>query len=385
MSTTDLSAASETGTLISRIAVILTVAMFGLTYSLSAPLIALEMVAKGASQTLVGANAAMHAIGVLVVALMLPGVVSKVGPRFLILLSLVVSAAVLLAIALVDNIWLWFPLRLLLGMAAEALFVLSETWINALSTESTRARFMAIYTAALSLGLALGPLLLSLIGSHGTPPFMVGAVIALAAASFVLLPMVRAPAFEKPSSGNPLRFLRLAPVAIGAIVLNAAVETAGLSFLALYAVGLGWNADDAAQLMFVMMGGAILLQLPIGWLGDMFDRRKLVLGCALVAAAGAALWPWALAYPFATYALLFVWGGVFVGIYTLTLTIVGSRFSGGDLVGIYALMGLAWGAGALVGPLAAGVSLQIGTHGLPVFTAIACLAFAFVVALRREG
>lgn len=384
MSATDMSAASETGTLISRIAVILTVAMFGLTYSLSAPLIALEMVARGASQTLVGANAAMHAIGVLVVALVLPGVVSKVGPRRLILLSLVVSATVLVAIALVDNIWLWFPLRLLLGMAAEALFVLSETWINALSTENTRARFMAIYTAALSLGLALGPLLLSLIGSHGTPPFMVGAVIALAAASFVLLPMVRAPAFEKPSSGNPLRFLRLAPVAIGAIVLNAAVETAGLSFLALYAVGVGWNADDAAQLMFAMMGGAILLQLPIGWLGDMFDRRKLVLGCALVAAAGAALWPWALAYPFATYALLFVWGGVFVGIYTLTLTIVGSRFSGGDLVGIYALMGLAWGAGALVGPLAAGVSLQIGTHGLPVFTAVACLVFALVVAMRRE-
>ncbi|MGX5665799.1 MFS transporter [Rhizobium daejeonense] len=385
MSATDLSAASETGTLISRIAVILTVAMFGLTYSLSAPLIALEMVARGASQSLVGANAAMHAIGVLVVALVLPSVVSKVGPRRLILLSLVVSAAVLVAIALVDNIWLWFPLRLLLGMASEALFVLSETWINALSTESTRARFMAIYTAALSLGLALGPLLLSLIGSHGTLPFMVGAVIALAAASFVLLPMVRAPAFEKPSSGNPLRFLRLAPVAIGAIVLNAAVETAGLSFLALYAVGLGWNADDAAQLMFVMMGGAILLQLPIGWLGDLFDRRKLVLACALVAAAGAALWPWALAYPFATYALLFVWGGVFVGIYTLTLTIVGSRFSDGDLVGIYALMGLAWGAGALVGPLAAGVSLQIGTHGLPVFTAVACLVFALVVALRREG
>ncbi|ATN33790.1 MFS transporter [Rhizobium sp. ACO-34A] len=385
MSATDLSAASETGTLISRIAVILTVAMFGLTYSLSAPLIALEMVARGASQSIVGANAAMHAIGVLVVALVLPGVASKAGPRRLILLSLVVSAAVLVAIALVDNIWLWFPLRLLLGMAAEALFVLSETWINALSTESTRARFMAVYTAALSLGLALGPLLLSLIGSHGTLPFMVGAVIALAAASFVLLPMVRAPAFEKPSSGNPLRFLRLAPVAIGAIVLNAAVETAGLSFLALYAVGLGWNADDAAQLMFVMMGGAILLQLPIGWLGDLFDRRKLVLGCALVAAVGAALWPWALAYPFATYALLFVWGGVFVGIYTLTLTIVGSRFSGGDLVGIYALMGLAWGAGALVGPLAAGVSLQIGTHGLPVFTAIACLVFALVVTMRREG
>jgi MFS family permease len=311
--------------------------------------------------------------------------VARLGPRRLILLSLAASACVLVVFGLIPNIWLWFPLRLLLGMAAEALFVVSETWINALSTENTRARAMAAYTAALALGLALGPLILSLVGAEGTLPFMIGAVISLAAATLVIAPAVRAPPFEKPSSGNPLRFLRIAPVAIGAITLNAAVETAGLSFLALYAIGLGWQAEDAARLMFVMMFGAIILQLPIGWLGDMVDRGKLIIGCAVLATLGAALWPFALQSEIATYALLFVWGGVFVGIYTLTLTVVGSRFSGGDLVGIYALMGLTWGAGALVGPLLAGLSMQAGTHGLAIFAAVACGVFAVAAIFRRDG
>ena len=377
--------ASPSSDILSRAAVIATAAMFGLTYSLSAPLIAMNMAREGASETLIGMNAAMHAIGVLITALLLPRLVAKLGPRRLILLSLAASACVLVVFGLIPNIWLWFPLRLLLGMAAEALFVVSETWINALSTENTRARAMAAYTAALALGLALGPLILSLVGAEGTLPFLIGAAISLGAVTLVIAPAVRAPPFEKPSSGNPLRFLRLAPVAIGAITLNAAVETAGLSFLALYAIGLGWQAEDAARLMFVMMFGAIILQLPIGWLGDMVDRGKLIIGCAVLATLGAALWPFALQSEIATYALLFVWGGVFVGIYTLTLTVVGSRFSGGDLVGIYALMGLTWGAGALVGPLLAGISMQAGTHGLAIFAAVACGLFAVAAIMRRDG
>ncbi len=375
---TELAAGAGRGSLLSRAAVVVTAMIFGLTYSLSAPLIALEMAARGASDSVIGINAAMHAVGVLITALILPRLASRFGPRRLILASLGMSAVILVAFGLVDRIWLWFPLRLLLGMSAEALFVLSETWINALSSESTRSRAMATYTAALSLGLALGPLVLSLVGAEGSLPFLLGAGIALLASVMMLMPGLIVPAFEKPSSGNPLRFFRLAPMAIGAVTLNAAIETAGLSFLALYAVGLGWQQEGAAQLMFVMMIGAILLQLPIGWLGDKMDRRKLIIACALISAGGAALWPWALSSPVATYVLLFVWGGFFVGIYTLALTIVGSRFQGGDLVGIYALMGLTWGGGALIGPLAAGFSMQAATHGLAIFAAVACGLFAIL-------
>jgi len=185
--------ASPSSDILSRAAVIATAAMFGLTYSLSAPLIAMNMAREGASETLIGMNAAMHAIGVLITALLLPRLVAKLGPRRLILLSLAASACVLVVFGLIPNIWLWFPLRLLLGMAAEALFVVSETWINALSTENTRARAMAAYTAALALGLALGPLILSLVGAEGTLPFLIGAAISLVAAALVIAPAVRAP------------------------------------------------------------------------------------------------------------------------------------------------------------------------------------------------
>ena len=84
-------------------------------------------------------------------------------------------------------------------------------------------------------------------------------------------------------------------------------------------------------------------------------------------------------------ALLFLWGGVFVGLYTLAITIVGSRFSGGDLVGIYAVMSVAWGFGALAGPPLGGFAMGLTLHGLPIFAALACFAFVLVLLRRERG
>lgn len=365
-----------------RIAVIATAAMFGLTYSLTAPLIALRLADRGLDETWIGVNAAMHAVGVLIVAPLLPLVVGRVGVRRLILCALTLVALALLALSTAPALWLWFALRVLLGIASEAMFVLSETWTSTISTEATRARTMAAYTAAMSLGFAAGPLLLSAVGTQGVTPFLAGVVPVLAAMLVIAGPRVVAPSMAAPDESNPLRYLRLAPIALAATALNAAVETAGLSFLALYAMGVGWTETGATNLLTAMMVGAILLQLPIGWLGDRMDRMNLVAALALAAAGGALLWPLVLGQTWLAFTVVFVWGGAFVGIYTMMLTIVGSRFSGPDLVGIYAAMGLFWGAGALVGPLLAGIAMDMLDHGLPIFVALACLAFFALLRLR---
>lgn len=372
--------------LVARGAIVATAMVFGLTYSLCATLIALDLAERGLDETVIGVNAAMHAVGVLAMAFLLPRLVACLGIRRAVVGSLLSAALLMLAFPTLPYLWLWFVLRLLLGAASETLFVLSETWLNALSPDESRGRAMAAYTAALSLGFALGPLILSLAGTDGFAPYAVGAALAAGAAGFVLSPRIEAPAFDRSESGNPLAAMRLAPLAMAATALNAAIETAGLSFLALYAMATGWAETEATQLMSCMMVGAIVLQLPIGWLGDRIDRRRLIVALAALSAAGALAWPWALeAGPWTIFALLFVWGGAFVGIYTIMLTIVGSRFSGTTLVGIYAGMGLIWGTGALIGPLLAGLAMHSARYGLPLFVAIACTLFMIAALAFKDA
>ena len=369
--------------LLSSIAVIAVAAIFGLTYGLSAPLIAVDLAERGAGEFLIGLNAAMHAVGVLSIALFLPRLAARFGSVRLIVAALALGALVLLAFPQVPGIAFWFPLRLLLGVAAETLFVLTETWTNDLSPAHLRGRMMAVYTASMSLGFAGGPAILSLVGS-GRSAYWIGAAIAAAAIVPLLDPRLLRPRPMETSSTKPLQYVRLAPVAIATTLLNAAVETAGLSFIVLYATGMGWSEEQGLRLVSTLMVGAIVLQLPIGWLADRVDPRRLALLLAVLSAVGALAWPWMLGQTWLAFALVFVWGGLFVGIYTVMLSIVGSRFSGGDLVGIYAVMSIAWGGGALLGPSVVGFAMQASAaYGLPYSIAIGCAAFALFMLVRR--
>jgi hypothetical protein len=83
--------------------------------------------------------------------------------------------------------------------------------------------------------------------------------------------------------------------------------------------------------------------------------------------------------------VLFLWGGVFVGIFTLMMTLVGSRFDGADLVGIYAVMGLVGGVGALLGPGLRWYLDGLPPHGLPIFTPLATLAFTVYAATSHSA
>jgi len=370
--------------LLSTAAVIVAATIFGLSYSLSAPLIAMSLAASGHSGSYIGLNAAMHALGVLLIAPVMPTLAARFGARTLAVAALVVTAVVLAAFARVTEVTWWFPMRVVLGMAAEVLFVMSETWTNVLSTEQARGRTMAVYTAALSLGMVLGPALLSVLGVDAGA-YLAGAAIALAAVAFILPPWVVAPQRSVPERAQPLRYIRLAPIALATTVLNAGVETAGLSFISLYATQLGWTEARAMQLISVLMLGAIVLQLPIGWLADKVDKRRLVLALAAISAVAALFWPFALRETWLAFAVVFVWGGLFVGIYTVMLAMVGSRFQGNDLVGVYAVMGLAWGLGALVGPTLAGVAMGVNAlFGLPGIIALGCAVFAAFLARSRS-
>ena len=323
----------------------------------------------------------MHALGVLLIAPVLPRLAARFGARTLLVAALLLSAVLFPLFPAFPAIVMWFILRIGLGIAAETIFVLTESWVNDLSSDATRGRSMAAYTAILSLGFAGGPLILSYAGSAGATPYLIAAAIsAMALVCVFFLPATRQSDSSEVST-NLLAYARLAPLAMAATTLNAAVETAGMSLMPLYAGRLGWEGEEAAKLITILMIGAIALQLPIGWLCDRMNRQTLLFALSVVSVAGALLWPYVIGDRVLAYVMVFVWGGLFVGIYTTMLAIVGSHYSGTDLIGIYAAMGLMWGVGALLGPTLAGFAMEATTHGLPFFIAASCGAFALYVVI----
>src|SRR5215468_5705419 len=108
--------------------VIFAAAAFGLTYGLSAPLIAINLTARGYPESIIGLNAAMHAVGVLAIAPLLPWLSSRYRAKGLTIAALLLCAITLAAFPYMPATWCWFPLRLLLGVGTETVMVLTETW-----------------------------------------------------------------------------------------------------------------------------------------------------------------------------------------------------------------------------------------------------------------
>lgn len=186
----------------------------GVSLALSVPLLAFAMEARGASGVFIGANTAMGGIAALVATPLIPRTAAFLGVRTLLFAALALGAAAMTGFAFVEPLWLWFPLRFLLGVALGAMFVLSEFWITSLAPPNARGLVMGLYVTALSLGFAAGPAILVATGTAGLAPYLVGAALFALAAAPIALMGRSAPRIEPPEPGRGvLFFIRLAPAA----------------------------------------------------------------------------------------------------------------------------------------------------------------------------
>ena len=87
------------------------------------------------------------------------------------------SASMMILLGLIQDVYAWFPLRVLLGAAGATLWAASEALINELTVEQWRGRIIGLYGSAGAAGFALGPMVLVMTGSEGFLPFAMAALI----------------------------------------------------------------------------------------------------------------------------------------------------------------------------------------------------------------
>ena len=337
----------------------------GIGLGATLPLLALRMEAMGASATMIGLNTAMVGLAHIVFSPLVPRLLRHVPMMRFLVACILVAAGGMFAYVWVPDIGWWFPIRFVTSAALAGLFMVSEIWINQLAEERTRGRVIGLYATIFAGSFAVGPLVLLTVGTAGVTPFAITAAITLAA----MIPLLAARGAVPRIEGKPTRafaaYLAAAPAATFAALAYGAIETQVFNLLPVFAVRTGATETVAALVLTVFAAGNVALQMPIGILADRMDRRAVLAGCAAIGVAGPLLLPFAAGAPGILYPVLFLYGGVVVGLYTVGLALLGQRFSGADLAAANAAFVVMYSAGTLAGPVLGGTAMDIaGPNGL---------------------
>jgi MFS family permease len=358
------------------------VAVFGIAQGLSYPYFTFLMQKQGMSPAQIGLSAAMMPFGLIFSAFLLPRLVSRFGPRGVATTSALIVALLFVSIGMLQNWVAWYPIRFLVGVAVNPLYILGEVWAMSLAPPRKRGRVMGFFNAMTGAGYALGPMSLALVGSDGWPPLIIGICGFTICALLLAVTTGGIRGLDDdgsgPKGGGLWQFRILAPALLLAVFVSAANQQAVYSLMPVFGAAYGLAEARIAAMISIMSIGNIFLQFPLGLMAERYGGRTMIIVCAVINLCGVATLPFLIASN-AVLPILLVMGGVGYGVYTMAQIELGNRFSGQQLVAGNAAFGLMWGVGGVAGPPGAGAAMQfVGPVGLPaVIMSLSAVLIAF--------
>ena len=351
-----------------------------------ATMISLRLARTGISPLYIGLVATCYFVGLTIGSLRVAGLVQRVGHirAFAVFVSLFSASS--LTYAIHQDPFLWAGLRLIDGFCMAGVFVCLESWLNERAEPESRGSVLAAYMIALYSGQAIGQFLLNLSETKPSMPFMAASILLSLAVIPVLLTRIAGPSLSQAPPLSVRQLYTASPLGI------VGAGFTGVALGAFYALGAvqarraGLDLSETATFMSVVILGGVILQWPIGWLSDRFDRRIVIVAtfaAALLVSLAVAATPATLA-PGLFFLLGGLFGGLTFALYPLCVAHTNDHLSREDRVPASGGLVLVYSIGSAAGPMAGATAMTLfGVSGLYLFIAL-CSAGALMFALWRQ-
>ncbi|NMM37220.1 MAG: MFS transporter [Glaciimonas sp.] len=282
--------------------------------------------------------------------------------------------------------WFWGLLRLLTGVCLVGLYIVIESWLNALAPNHLRGKVFAIYMSVNFVALALGQWLILVGDRLGFFSFAIVSVLF----SFALLPITLIRVAEPKPVETPRMGLRelykISPLGVAGALCSGLLNGAFYGMGAAYAQGVGFTTAGVATFMAVTILGGAIFQWPVGNFSDRHDRRLVMLwiciGSAVLASVGFLL---SRASENSLIGLGALYGGLVFTLYGLNVAYVNDLIDSSILLEVASGLLLVHGVGSAIGPTLAGVLMDaFGAASLMLFFALVLGLFAMFISHRMK-
>nr|WP_263261007.1 MFS transporter [Pseudomonas sp. RIT-PI-S] len=274
----------------------------------------------------------------------------------------IVTAAVL-GHGLTSLLPVWLLLRLVVGLAMMCQYMVIESWLNEQAEARQRGLVFSGYMIASYLGLVLGQFILVLHPQLGLELLMMVALcFALCLVPVALTRRIH-PAALHSVPMDPRFFIQRVPQSLSTVLGAGLIIGSFYGLAPLYAAGQGLSTEAVGMFMGCCVFAGLVVQWPLGWLSDRYDRAALIRTIAMalcVLALPMAVLPRLLPMPMeALFAGGFVVSLLQFCLYPLAVAFSNDHVESERRVSLTAMLLVTYGVGASIGPLAAGVLMKL--------------------------
>ena len=349
---------------------------------LQSTLLGVRAQTEGFTTSAIGFVMSCYYAGFLVGTVIAPRLIRGVGHVRVFSAFAAVAAASTLCQAVFVMPGVWAAMRLVTGVCFAGIYVVAESWLNDRATQETRSRLLALYMVVLYGGMGAAQFLLLVADTSSDTPFMLVAALICLAIVPLVLSAHSAPVVDTPQSVRFRDLYRRSPLGVFAVIMSGLMASIVFSLGPVYAQQSGMDAAEIATFMAGSILAGVVTQYPIGMLADRLDRRSVIAGVALLAAAFA-LWvgAWPAMPDLLVLPVAAIGSGLVRSVYSLGVSHVNDRLETSEMVAASSALLLLNGAAAVLGPILGGVLMDqsgenayfITLGGLAVVLAVFCL------------
>lgn len=293
-----------------------------------------------------------------------------------------ISTTMVLLLTLVEAMSAWIVFRLIAGVAMVTQLMVIESWFHEQTENSQRGRVFSFYMLVSGLGTVLGQIALTVYPVLDLRPLIIVAITQAVCLVPLALTARSHPAAQLPAPLDIRFFIGRVPMSLVCLFVAGNLSGAFYGLAPVYAAQQGYSTSESAFFVAVAVLAGLLAQWPMGWLSDRVDRPLLIrINSFLIVLIVLPLWGW-LTLPYWVLLLLSaVFGALQFTLYPLGAAFANDHTEPERRVGLAAILLMAYGLGACLGPLLAGVVMDAGGSGM--FFVFNALCAAILVAFMR--
>ncbi len=294
-----------------------------------------------------------------------------------------VASVAAVAYAMYVDKYAWFSMRALTGFCLSGIFLVCESWLNTQTHNDNRAKVLSMYVVILFLGMTGGQFLLNYGDISGYFLFAFSSVVVSIASVPLLLTTRPAPVIEETTASlSILELYQRSPLGTISSFFANYINGTMMGLAAIYAKSIGMQTHEIALFVASAYLGVIIFQLPLGYLSDRIDRRKVIIAMCLFAAF-ITIFAMRTSDNHHLIGLFFLLGGVAFPLYAICIAYVHDRLEPEEILPATTALLKICGIANMISPMITGwIMVKFGIEWFFGMTGIAAMCIA-VVGLYR--